>query len=249
LVLAVVFGAIVGAIGIALVAFTSDDDNGDDVATDRSTTSTSSGGGPTSSSPPTTVSPDDLSPAAKEFLALAEKGSETSFHARYQAEPTPNAPPQQGPYSLVLELWNAPPNTRRDVSLNAQNSTILTQEFQFVDKVVRCGKPNAEASWSCVALAPGSGPQEPGTPGFGLAPGVLAGRKVAVGQRDIDGQQAKCFAVDAQSGGPADELCMSSEGIPLEFTSGGSLLKLVLLERSVDDADAVFEPPATPIGG
>jgi hypothetical protein len=247
LVLAVVLAIGVGVAGIALVALTSDDDKNDEPA---ASATTKPRGGSTTTGPAssTTIDPDKLSAEAREFLALAAKGTTASFHARYEAEPTADAPSDAAPYSLVLELWNKPPNIRRSVSLTAQGSTILSSEFQDEKAVIRCGKPRPDQDWSCVATPIGSGPQEPGSPGFGLAPGVAAGTAVTATTRTVAEQEARCFSVEsATAGADPDELCLSPDGIPLEFTSAGSRLKLTTLELSVNDPN-VFEPPARPIG-
>lgn len=245
--LPLVVGAALGAGGVLLgLALGGDGDGGGSgsgapgsTAAPGVTTTVAPGPGVT-----TTVPVGQLSPVAQELVALAEKGRQVEFHARYEARDVRSRSGQS--YAVDLELWNRPPEVRRDLSLASEGDRARSSDIRTEKLVLRCGKPRDDGSWQCATLPIGAA-NDPGGTAFGLAPGALSGRPVTVRDERVADRPARCFSLEGGEGATAETLCFSREGIPLRVTSGAAVLELASLELSVS-GDDVFEPPARPVG-
>ena len=192
----------------------------------------------------TTLPLGQLSPAAQELVALADKSRRLEFHARYEARGVQSRSGQA--YEVDLELWNRGPEVRRDLAIASEGQRARTTDIRTEKLVLRCAKPKDDGTWQCATLPIGSA-SDPGGVAFGLAPGALSGRTVVARDERVADRAARCFSLEGGDGASAETLCFSPEGIPLRVTSGAAVLELASLELSVS-GDDVFEPPARPVG-
>lgn len=238
--LPVLLGVVIGAGAVLLVLLATD--NGDEP--DKATTATTEAG-PSTTAPGSvsSVPADDLDPDAREMVALAEKGRAREFHARYEAQDVRSRTGQA--FSVALELWNRPPQVRRDVAISSEGQAAQSTDIRTDKLVLRCGKPSQETPWQCATVPIGTA-NEPGGTAFGLAPAAVAGRPVAARDETVADRPARCFTVEGSDVASAETLCLSRDGIPLRVTSGAAILELTSLELSVEEG--VFEPPARPVG-
>lgn len=184
-------------------------------------------------SPRRVSTPTDVA-AAKELVGVLDKGQSGTYHARYRSTSPDGA--------ADFELWRRPPNPRQRVQTEVDGVREVTEVIVTATDVISCMQ-SGDGPWSC-----SSSPELRGSlDALGPVPeGALDGERVAKRRTTIAGEPAGCFTVEVPAEGASD-VCVTTDGIPLLLTSGGSQTELLSLERTVED-DA-FEPPAPPTPG
>lgn len=206
----------------------------DDGATER----TDPTGSTTPAEPRQPLSLEGLDGPARELVELLRTGAAETFYARWVSDAQRGGEPQ-----IEMEIWNSPPNVRRDNVLRSEGREVQTSEYDTGgDVITRCAR--LETEWQC---APS--PYEPGTPvpgdlSLGAIGEDIGDREVTVRDADVDGRPARCFTITEATG--SFDLCVSSEGIPLLIDSPEAELRLVVLEHEVDPS--AFDPPGSTSG-
>ncbi|HEX9681741.1 MAG TPA: hypothetical protein VGA13_01545 [Acidimicrobiales bacterium] len=185
------------------------------------------------------LSIDGLEGPARELVELLRSGAETTFYGRWESDVMRGDEPQ-----IVMEIWNSPPNVRRDNVLRSEGSEIQTSEYDTGgDVIVRCAR--FDTDWQCAPSPYESGTPVPGDLSLGAIGEDLGDREVRVRDAEIDGRAARCFEITEDRG--TFDLCVSTSGIPLLIDSPEAELRLVLLENDVDSS--VFVPPGAALNG
>jgi hypothetical protein len=182
----------------------------------------------------TTTTTAPVSDTGQELLDRLAVGHDLTLHLRFESE---DATAEDGP--VTVELWRDGDRVRQDLILTVPGARTELSAFQLPTGNVLCQRAS-EAEWTCertVSLA-----TEAGEPA-GLveaAAADLAGADVVATDEVINGEDARCYAIEGSSG--ASTLCVTDEGIPVRLAVQGSELTASVIERSVDGD--VFEVPA-----
>jgi hypothetical protein len=174
----------------------------------------------------------------EEFQRLLNAGRKLTFHARYAARVKEGT-------SADLELWNRPPDARRDVRAVTKEGRVHSAEIKTDQQLIRCVETE-KTTWQCVPQAVASGGQDPGDLTLGAVK-TLDGSTVEVREDRILNNTVKCFVITPpkDTNGLKQEVCLTAEGIPLKVDGGDGPATATVFEREVTDAD--FKPPVAPI--
>jgi len=190
----------------------------------------------------TTTTTQPVSDTGQELLDRLAAGRDLTLHLRFVDE---EAAADEG--TVTVELWRDGDRVRQDVILTAPGARTEISAFELPTGNVLCQRAS-ESEWQCersVSLA-----TEAGEPAglIEAAAADLAGAEVVATDEVISGEEARCYAIEADSGGST--LCVTEEGVPLRLAVQGSELTASVVERTVDgdvfDLPAeVQEPPET----
>ena len=209
-----------------------DDQPGDDGAT---TTTTAVPGEPREP-----LSLEGLEGPARELVELLRAGASQTFYGRWESDAMRGDEPQ-----VEMEIWNSPPKVRRDNVLRSEASEVHTSEYDTGgDVIIRCAR--LDTDWRCAPSPYEEGTPVPGDLSLGAIGEDIGSRQVTVRDADVDGRAARCFTV-AEDDGTFDLCVSAADGIPLLIDSPDAELRLVVLEREVDDA--AFTPPGSTTTG
>ncbi len=182
--------------------------------------------------------PADANSTEAQFQRLLNAGRKLTFHVRYATQ-------GQGGTTAELELWNRPPQARRDVRAVTNQGRVHSAEIRREKDVLRCVETE-KTEWQC-APQPVSGEQDPGDLTLGALKS-LDGSTMEVREARILDNNVKCFVITPPKDTNAlkQEVCLTDEGIPLKVDGGDGAVVANLFEREVKDA--AFEPPTRPLG-
>lgn len=179
----------------------------------------------TSAPAPTTTAP--AGPATTELLALLEQARRSTFHARWVARQNDGAGGE-----LRFELWNRPPHGRLDVVIGS--SGLSSSAVRSPSGAYRCARSGQEP-WAC---QPG-GDVEPAGVILDAVREAVAGVELAATDETVVGRPARCFTEMATG---REAVCTTADGVPLRVLSGPQRIEILMLERTVGEAD--LQPPA-----
>ena len=183
----------------------------------------------------TTIKRGKLTGAAAELVALAEKGPDAVYHARYDVS---SAQTQSQKASFTLEVWRKQGLYRQDSTLTTNGTVNHASTFQTSDGIVTC-RAVGTGPWSCQKV-PGSGSGSLDEQ-LGKVTNQLAGAAVTAHDDTIAGVAVRCFTVDLPSTSTNTDVCLTHDGVPARQVAGDNRLNLLTLDTTIGD---VFTPPA-----
>lgn len=223
---------VAGGVTLALTVF--GDDGSSPVASGRSTTSTSrrTANVPVPGDVPRTGD-------ATEVLALLDRAEQSTFHAAWKAKAA-----ESGFSSITFEVWNKPPNARRDVRVlsGEGGGSFHSVTVRNGDGLTSCGRATDADAWECEAADPKDETADPLASILDSIRTTVQSGKVAAKPEGPKGRPGRCFTITAAEG--EDVVCFTPEGVPISIGSGGATLELVDLSSEVPEA--VLFPPAKP---
>lgn len=209
---------------LALVAFAvvaairGDDQDDKTVDASKSTTTTRK----------STSTTEGLELGAQQLIGLLKKGEKRTYHGRYET----HAPG----FDVLVEIWQQPPNARRDTTVNAQGSVTENREYKDESGLVGCQKRQPSSPWECQERPAGA----ESTDIFAQLTEKLAGLEVIGRAAGVGPFQGTCFAINGST--DLREVCVDANGIPLSIDTGTLQIILKVLDEQIPSE--VFDKPA-----
>jgi hypothetical protein len=178
-----------------------------------------------------------LDSQAAELISAIKGTTSLTYHASYAAVVSGT--------TVTIDVWQKPPNTRRDTQFTAGTSPPThTEEFKLGSSLVGCIQQGTGSQWTCKEEPAGA--TDPSQGVTGSITQLLANRSVSVSNATINGRAAKCYTSPPVGTLQTVKVCIAADThIPVSVDSGEGTGAITLTALDNNVPDSSFSLPAT----